>query len=230
MRPVSVIVPVHNGAEFLEEALAAIAAQTHPVVELVVVDDGSTDASVAIATRFLATVPRGALVPRATTAGVAAARNDGVRRASSDLIAFCDQDDVWLPDKLARQLAHLDAHPDHAVVMVRQVPFLDGVDEFPPWLLPDRVYGDLGGVLPCTALVRREAFETVGGFDETKSGVDDFDWLVRARHAGIGVAVWPEVLVRRRLHRGNESHDVARMRAGLFQALRDVRRRDGEAR
>ena len=229
MPPVSVIVPVHNGADFLEEALTAIAAQTHPDVEIVVIDDGSTDASVALASRFLESFPRGVLVPRATTAGVATARNDGIRRASSALLAFCDQDDVWLPVKLERQLAHLDAHPGDAVVMVRQEPFLDGLDEYPAWLLPDRVFGDLGGVLPCTALVRREAFDVVGEFDVTKSGADDFDWVVRARHAGVGVAVCPEVLMRRRLHRGNGSHDAARMRASMFQILRDVRRSDDSA-
>jgi glycosyltransferase involved in cell wall biosynthesis len=222
MPPVSVIVPTHNGERFLHEALVAIAHQTYPDIELIVVDDGSDDDSAAVAAAFLDEFPCGQLVRRPVASGVATARNLGVARASGSLLAFCDQDDVWLPDKLERQLSYLDDHSEVAIVLVRQEPFLDGIESLPGWLLPDRVFGDLGGVLPCTALIRREAFTVVGEFDPEKSGSDDFDWLLRARHCGLGVSVLPEVLVRRRLHEGNGSHDAARMRSGLFGILRDL--------
>ena len=223
---VSVVVPVHNGERFLHDALAAIGQQTHSELELILVDDGSDDGSVAVATDCLAWFPHGELVERRSAAGVATARNMGMARASGSLLAFCDQDDVWLPSKLEQQLAYLEEHPEVAVVMVRQEPFLDGIDAMPSWLLPDRVYGDLGGVLPCTALIRREAFATVGEFDPAKSGSDDFDWLLRARRAGLGIAVHPEVLVRRRLHATNSSHDAGRLRHELFLNLRDLTRDD----
>jgi glycosyltransferase involved in cell wall biosynthesis len=222
MSPVSVIVPVHDGERFLHEALAAIVHQTHSDIELIVVDDSSDDDSAEIAAAFLDEFPCGQLVRLPSVSGVATARNVGVTQATGSLLAFCDQDDVWLPDKLERQLSYLDDHPAAAVVMVRQEPFLDGIEALPGWLLPDRVYGDLGGVLPCTALIRREAFAVVGAFDPEKSGSDDFDWLLRARHSGLVVAVLPEVLVRRRVHDGNVSHDAARMRSGLFGILRDL--------
>jgi glycosyltransferase involved in cell wall biosynthesis len=217
---VSVIVPVHNGARFLDDALTSIAAQTHRALEIVVVDDGSTDGSAALADDFMARDGRG-VVYRQRQGGVAAARNQGLRLATAPMVAFCDQDDVWCVDKLERQLRHLDAHPDVGVVRVRQEPFFDGVETAPAWLLPDPIYGDLGGVLPCSGLFRRELFDLVGSFDETKQGVDDTDWLLRARHQGVGIDIIPEVLMWRRIHPDNLMNDAALVRAGYFRSLRD---------
>ncbi|MEX1006428.1 MAG: glycosyltransferase [Acidimicrobiia bacterium] len=217
---VSVIVPVHNGERFLPDALDAISGQTHRPIELVVVDDGSTDGSGALAEEFVARAGRG-VVHRRSQGGVAAARNQGVALASGPMIAFCDQDDVWHPEKLARQLRYLDAHADVGVVRVRQEPFFDGVDVAPPWLLPDHVHGDLGGVLPCSGLFRREVFELVGVFDETMPGADDTDWLLRARHRGVGIALLPEILMQRRIHSGNLTNDAALLREGFFRAIRE---------
>ncbi len=226
---VSVIVPVHDGARFLPDALAAIAGQTHRTVELVVVDDGSADDSASLASEFVARVGRG-VVHRQPQGGVAAARNQGLVLASGPMIAFCDQDDVWHREKLARQLRYLDVHSEVGVVRVRQEPFFDGVGVAPRWLLPDRVHGDRGGVLPCSGLFRRETFERVGGFDETKPGADDTDWLLRARHRGVGIALLPEVLMRRRIHPGNLTNDAELMRDGLLRSIRDrVREHRGTA-
>ena len=220
MTLVSVVVPVHDGERFLAEALDSITAQREVDVELVVVDDGSTDGSAALAERLVAAHGRG-VVQRQSQRGVAAARNAGVRLATAPLVAFCDQDDVWYQDKLAQQTRYLDEHPDVGVVRVRQEPFLDGVDEPPPWLVPDKLYGDLGGVLPCSGLFRREVFDVVGFFDETKPGSDDTDWIMRSRHRGVDVALLANVLIRRRIHPGNLSHDAALLRDGFFRAMRD---------
>jgi glycosyltransferase involved in cell wall biosynthesis len=218
---VSVIVPVHDGERFLDETLTGIANQTYPDLEAVVVDDGSADGGADVARRWMSGRPRDVLV-RQPRAGVAGARNTGLARSAGPLVAFCDQDDVWHADKLARQVDYLAHHPDVSVVLVRQAPFLDGLDQPPGWLRPDRVYGDPGGVLPCTALVRRAAFDDVGGFDEAKPGADDFDWLLRACRAGVGIAVLPVVLVRRRVHSGNATYDLPTLRRGLLDSVRGI--------
>src|SRR5262249_46647903 len=104
---VTCIVPVHNGERFLEQALGSIQRQTHSPVEIIVVDDGSSDQSPAIAGAWA-----GAQYVRQEQAGPAAARNAGIRRATGAFISFLDADDLWHPEKLARQLARFAARPD----------------------------------------------------------------------------------------------------------------------
>ena len=154
---------------------------------------------------------------RQENAGVSAARNAGLAAASSDLVAFCDQDDVWLPRKLERQVEYLALHPEVAVVLVRQEPFFDGVSGAPAWLVREQVFGDAGGVIPCMGLFRREVFARVGTFAEDRFAVDDLTWLLRARRRGVGIGILPEMLVRRRIHSANASHDAEMVRSSLFQ-------------
>ena len=163
--------------------------------------------------------------------GVPAARNAGLSLASGELLAFCDQDDVWLSEKLDRQVSYLDAHPSTGAVMTRQEPFFeDGIAEPPSWLKRDKVYGDLGGIQHLSALIRREAFDIVGEFAESRPGADDLDWFLRARRKGIGIDVLPEILVRRRVHADNASYDTETLRHGLMDSLHALthERADGE--
>ena len=96
-------------------------------------------------------------------------------------------------------MAYLDGHPGTGAVMTRQEPFFeDGIVEPPSWLKHDKVYGDLGGIQQLSALIRREAFDVVGEFAESRPGADDLDWFLRARRKGIGIEILPEILVRRR--------------------------------
>jgi glycosyltransferase involved in cell wall biosynthesis len=227
---ISVIVPVHDGERFVGEALEAIAAQTYKTVEMIVIDDGSHDDSVRIAKAALRASGRG-VVHQQPQRGVAAARNAGLALANGELLAFCDHDDVWLADKLERQVDYLDAHPDTGAVMTRQEPFFeDGIVEPPPWLKRDKVYGDLGGILQLSALIRREAFDVVGGFAESRHGADDLDWFFRARRKGVGIDILPEILVRRRVHAHNASYDTDMVRRGLMESLHALthERADGE--
>ena len=105
---VSVVIPTFNCAAYLEEALRSVLAQTHPAREIIVVDDGSTDATASVVASFGAAV---SYVFQAN-AGVAAARNAGMARARGDYIAFLDADDYWAPDKLETQLRLMAACPD----------------------------------------------------------------------------------------------------------------------
>src|SRR5438067_9612199 len=97
-RTVSAVIPVHNGENFLAQAVESVLDQTRPVLEVVVVDDGSTDGTAAVAQGFGAPVRH---IPQAQS-GVSAARNRGVREARGNLVAFLDHDDEWREDKLER--------------------------------------------------------------------------------------------------------------------------------
>ena len=218
------MVPVHDGERWLGEALESIAAQTYPDVETVVVDDGSTDGSAAVIARF-----PGVLALSQPASGAGLARNAGIAAATGELIAFCDQDDVLDARKLEVQAAHLADHPEADLVLARQRPLLEPGATLPDWARPDRTFGDAGGVLPLSALVRRTAFDRVGVFDPTLPGAEDADWLYRARRAGLGIAVLDEILMTRRIHADNLSHDEALVRESLFQSIRKLTAGRGEA-
>ena len=98
---VSVVIPVHNGERYLAEAIQSVLDQTHAPLECLVIDDGSTDATQAVVAGFGDCVS----YVRRARGGVSAARNHGLRLARGELIAFLDHDDVWLADRLARQLS-----------------------------------------------------------------------------------------------------------------------------
>jgi glycosyltransferase involved in cell wall biosynthesis len=219
---ISCIVPVHNGAAFLAEAIASILGQAGVDLEVIVVDDGSTDGSAEIAAGF-----DGVQVVRQAQSGVAAARNAGLRRAQGDHIAFLDADDLWLPGKLAAQLAMVQQHAsaDLCLTLVRHVPMVAGA--------PGAVLDDaprLGRLMQCL-LARRAAFDRVGGFDEGTRTRGDQDWFIRAAEQGLVEVVVPEVLVLRRLHGQNHSLAADSRVVDDFLTIAkralDRRRRDG---
>lgn len=112
---VSAIIPLFNGEAHLEKAIGGVLGQSMTDLELIVVDDGSSDGSVALAHRLVAGDPR-AQVLAFPNGGVAAARNRGLSRARGRYVAFVDQDDLWYPQKLERQISILDDRPDVAVI------------------------------------------------------------------------------------------------------------------
>jgi glycosyltransferase involved in cell wall biosynthesis len=212
---VSVIVPVYEGERFLEAALASVSAQTYGHLETIVVDDGSSDRSAELAERR-----PGVRVLRQRNGGVAAARNAGLERARGELLAFLDQDDEWLPQRLAKQVEHLRAHPDLAIVRARMEVALQNGTPRPPWLEASRLTEPQPGYAPSTWLVRREAFELAGRFDTTFELACDSDWLARASDAGLQSAMLEEVLVRWRVHGANGSYEQAKMRLELLRMVR----------
>lgn len=108
MALVSVITPVHNSANFMAGAVASVIAQTMSDLELILIDDASTDTSLEIAERLAATDRRIKVIHRRENQGAAAARNAGLDVATGKFVAFLDSDDLWLPHKLARQIRHLE--------------------------------------------------------------------------------------------------------------------------
>jgi glycosyltransferase involved in cell wall biosynthesis len=169
---VSVIVPLHNGAATIARTLASVLAQTWSNLDVVVVDDGSTDDGPLIVRDFAARDPRVSLVAQ-PNAGVAAARNHGARAARGDYLAFVDADDLWAPEKMELQLRALLRGGPRVGLVYTWSALIDADDrvyslEHRPgaegWVFPDLCRSNLVGN-GSSALVRRAAFERAGGFD-----------------------------------------------------------------
>jgi len=213
MTLVSVVIPVYEGERFLAETLDSVAAQTHTPLETIVVDDGSPDESVRVASSR-----PGVRVLRRPHEGVAAARNAGVAAVRGELIAFLDQDDLWQPSKLALQVALLSARPEIDIALAHVEMVLQEGTPRPAWMTWESDVQP--GYLPSAWLVRREAFERVGGFDPRYQLACDADWLARAKDWGLLSETLPEALVRWRIHGSNGSYDQATMRSETFRMLR----------
>ncbi len=212
---VAVIIPIYNGEAYLAEALRSVLAQTRPAKEILVIDDGSPDSSAAIARSF----PGVRVLPQAN-AGVSASRNRGVALTSCKWIAFLDQDDVWLPGKLERQVALLEASEGADVCFsgldaLVQVP---GSDEFtrafrsapPNKDVAKSLYGRMRFVPTC-AVVRRDTFLRVGGFESSAQPCEDWDLWLKMEQAGAGFVACPDALGLYRQHATMGSNDGLKM-------------------
>lgn len=213
---VSVVVPVYNGERFLADAIATIGQQGYEPLEIVVVDDGSTDGTSTLLSRLAPPVS----VIRQSNAGPASARNRGLERARGELLAFLDVDDLWPPGKLERQVGCLVDEPELDVVLGRiRYVALDGA------VLPSVSYEDpeaktVSSVHLGSGVFRRRAFEFIGGFDETIRFGEDHDWFLRAREAGLAVKVLSEVTLIYRLHAGNMTLVRSPQEVALTHVLR----------
>ncbi len=222
---VSVIMPTYNGERMIGEAIESVLAQDFRDLELIVVDDSSTDGTAAIVHRYTADDPRVRYVlqqPR--TGGPGPARNVGLRAARGRYVAFLDHDDLWLPGKLALQAAYLDAHPETALYFTQMYAEEDGRRTVWPWDGLRYSYLELfrGDVIPIlTVLVRRECVEAVGGFSDDIAMSEDYDLWLRlgqryAFHFEPGpTAVWRSV-------GSNLSQQKVRMRQATLKAVQRV--------
>ena len=195
---VSVVIPTYNRAGPVIDAVRSVLAQQFEDFELIVVDDGSTDDTAA---RLAAIADDRVRYIAGSHAGVSAARNLGVRRATGSLIAFLDSDDLWHPDKLACEVAVLRAHPEVDAVF-SDLEKRHGDQVFPSFMRETAVFSRLlpptpGGVVtleprelrlclleevpikPSALTLRRTALEKVGGFDEAWSSSEDWELLLR---------------------------------------------------
>jgi glycosyltransferase involved in cell wall biosynthesis len=199
MTRVTVMIGVYNGAPYLAEAIDSVLAQTRPPLELIVVDDGSTDGSGAIAAAYGSPVR----CIRQERGGMAASRNRAIREAAGDYFAFLDADDRFPPQKLERQLAMFEADPELDVVYGNVTEFLSpDLDDEARALLRQPTH-DRPWPTPNLMLVKREAFFRVGLFStHLKVGIG-VDWYSRASELGLKSAVPPVVVLERRLHAEN---------------------------
>lgn len=221
---VSVVIPAYNAERYLSEAIESVLAQDYAPVETIVVDDGSSDGTTAVARSYEVE-----LIAQ-ENAGPAAARNRGFAASRGEIVAFHDSDDLMTSDKLAVQVGELLADPGIGCVLAEQELMIEDDAELPFWAegsdvptaMPAKPEepADEPDVHPMTMVVRREVFERVGGFDEEMRAAEDFDWMLRATEAGVEFARLPRVLLKRRVHRESITQNAAAGRVGHFLALK----------
>ena len=195
---VSVIIPVYNGERFLAEAIESVVAQSYRPIEVVLIDDGSTDHSKEIANRYPEV--RYSYQPNQ---GLATALNHGVRLARGSFLAFLDADDLWVGEKLSAQMAIMDQQPDLDIVFGHfQKLFTSAADSGAGSSIEDEA---LPGYFKGTALIRKESFWRVGLFDVSLTLGDFIDWFSRAKSEELKVLLMPQVMLIRRVHAENSS-------------------------
>jgi glycosyltransferase involved in cell wall biosynthesis len=188
---VSVVIPVRDGERYIGDALESVEAQRYESAETIVVDDGSSDRSAAIARLHDARVIGG------ERCGVGHARNLGVVAARGELIAFLDADDLWTRGSLSLRLAYLETRPELGFVFGRIQEFVDLAT--PPRLRRGLVTDERVGTMS-TFIVRRAVFAKVGMFDESLVIGEDLDWIARVQDGGIRRGYIDQVCALRRLH------------------------------
>lgn len=209
---ISVLIPTYNRSALLQQALASVFAQTHTDIEVIVVDDGSTESRATLLGPFENRV----LCLRQERAGIGAARNLGLNAATGQFLALLDNDDLWLPDKLQRHLAFALEHADCAVTYTDATEFTVAgddartfVEKFPALRRPDDLFGPmiLNQAIPlCSAaMLNLTRVRAMDAAFSSQLGVDDLGLFLTILGAGGAFAYLPEALTRRRLHATNTS-------------------------
>jgi glycosyltransferase involved in cell wall biosynthesis len=215
---VSCLVPACNAEPFLGQALESIFAQTHPPFEVIVVDDGSTDGTAAVARAA------GATVIRQENRGYLAARDRALAHACGEYVAFLDADDYWAPGKTARQIAILQHDPTIDLCVTHYQNFWDDNAAHDAERYRDHPLArPLAGYIVPTLVARRSAFDRFGTFSSGGNS-SDTAWFARAVSLGARIETLADVLLHRRLHGGNLSIKTGSSVSGLFDLIRRRRR------
>jgi glycosyltransferase involved in cell wall biosynthesis len=201
---ISCIVPVFNGETYLAEALDSILVQAWRPIEVILVDDGSTDGTAQVAERYGERIT----YVRQANAGPAAARNRGLDAAAGAFVAFLDADDLWHENKLARQMARFEARPELELCIAHlenfRTPDMKQENDRP------NDFGLAKSQLGTTQAIvaRRALFDKVGPFDVNLKHRDAMEWLSRAVDVEAVIEILPDVLVFRRIHQNNMSRHL----------------------
>lgn len=228
---VSIITPAYNAGRFIEYTLESAIRQTFTRFELIVVDDGSTDQTFAIASSYARRDPRIRVLQQANR-GIAVARNTAMRAARGRLFALLDSDDLWFPTYLAEQLAVLEAHPEIAVLSANALNFGGPLDGEP--LLHVRANDgvlqipllhlvQIEDAMSILALFRRDVSDAIGLFDESLRRSEDYDFWLRAARAGFQLAVNPKPLGLYRRRPDSLSSDESLMLEAMRRPLLKLR-------
>ncbi len=220
---VSVVIPTYNRRELLKETIQSVLDQSYTPIEIIVIDDGSTDGT----TEALADLASAGRIRylRQENRGLGNSRNCGLGMARGEFVSFLDDDDLITPTKVAWQVAFLLQHPDVAViggshaVLGAESEAEHGPDGPPEHWTFERVVTRNPFISPGVALMRTEAVRSVGGFDEQLWATDDWDvWLRITKFSR--VMRLPRLALRYRLHEGNSSGNTQRMLASCAALIR----------
>jgi GT2 family glycosyltransferase len=232
----SVVIPAYNAAATIGETIGSVLAQSERDLELIVVDDGSTDETPTLVRELARDDDRLDLVEQ-PNAGTAGARNTGLRRASGQLVAFVDNDDLWMPTYLAEMASALEARPDagfaycdawvldHARLRLRRVTELQSRPPPPPSATREEVLRALAreNFVMSSTTIRRDVLLAADGFSLDVRGTDDYDlWLriVLAGHTAVRAGAQPLLIQRDRSD--SQSKDFRHMDLGLRAVLERV--------
>jgi glycosyltransferase involved in cell wall biosynthesis len=212
---ISVIIPIYNAADYVEEAIISIYAQKLSNMELIVVDDGSTDNLISV----LNSIGHDFTYYRQEHQGPAVARNHGIEKSRGDIFAFLDADDFWDKEKMARQIPHLSTDSEYDIVIGQiQCVKKDAVCNiltpknklWEPWV--SYSFG--------SALIRKQVFDKIGLLDPTMFHGEDLEWFLRARDNRISILTQSDVTLYYRLHDHNMSHDRKRSNSFMLNAYK----------
>ncbi|MFM6318057.1 MAG: glycosyltransferase family 2 protein [Dolichospermum sp.] len=218
---ISVIIPCYNRERYLAEAIESVLDQTYPHIELIVIDDGSSDRSGEIAQSYPL------IYHYQTNGGIGAARNAGIALANGKFLAFLDSDDIWVKDKLAKQMAIFDTNLDiEAVFGYAQNFYSPELDEnFRNRIrCPEQ---PIAAHLSSAMLINRSAFLRVGNFDTNLKIGLDVSWYILAMEHQLQQITIPDVVYYRRLHESNsgiKERQYANERMHLIKAKLDRQR------
>ncbi|MCE9642889.1 MAG: glycosyltransferase [Candidatus Andersenbacteria bacterium] len=199
---VSVVIPVYNAEHFLEQAIESILAQDYAPLEIIAVNDGSTDASADI----LRTYAEYIRIIDQKNSGVASARNKGFAAARGEYISFLDNDDIFLPRKISAQVEYLEKHPDIHMCVPLCEGFLENGVQKPGWVRDGFLDVMHRNLSPSAWLIRKQLFSYVGAFDPQYSIASDTDWVARVLKAGYEIGTVEQLLWKKRVHQKNASH------------------------
>ncbi|QOY87561.1 glycosyltransferase family 2 protein [Paludibaculum fermentans] len=229
---ISAIITAYNSERYLSEAIDSALGQTLPPDEILIIDDGSTDGTRGVAESYGEPVR----YCWQRNQGPGGARMLGIRESKGDVLVFLDADDLWMPEKVARQSAALDEDPDLDIVFNHLVQFRS--PDLSPEVAATLICDETPHPAPLISgmMARRRAFDRVGPL-RTDLKAEFVDWYMRAQEAGIKSLTLDEVLHKRRLHPDNftlQNKDVRReylqvIKAALDRRRAAERRQDGSA-
>lgn len=223
---VSVVVPAHNREHLIADALASLQSQAEVDVDIIVVDDGSTDGT-ANRVRSISAADLRVRLIEIPHGGVTGARNAGVRVARGDFVTFLDSDDLCAPDRLSRQAGKLDRRPDVTAV-VGHTCWFDKIT--PDFQRAGSMWYRRTDPVLSSAMFRRTIFDQFGMFDESLDYAEDMDFFFRLFEADVRILVEVEIATYYRMHSGNMTKNEAAMYKGLLRAYHksiESRRRSG---
>ncbi|MBU2567619.1 MAG: glycosyltransferase [Elusimicrobia bacterium] len=240
MPKVSIVMPIYNGKKYIEKAVESILIQAFSDFELIIIDDGSTDGSGELLKDKFGDKIK---YVYQKNKGAAAAVNKGISLSLGGYIAFCDQDDWWLPEKLKRQVDFLEGNKGMAMVygdalmadengkildetwmQLRAVRYYEGSYSDCVVRLFDRNFI----CAPLSVLVRKNVFDAIGLFNEKFSSAYDYDYWFRLLEAGFKIGYIKEPLVVWRTHEGQKSRDIHRAKAMQIGILKSFLKRKPE--
>lgn len=200
---VTVIIPVYNYANYIAATLDSVFAQTYRPMEVIVVDDGSTDNSAEIVRGY----PEVQYFYQSNQ-GVSVARNVAIAAAKGEFIAFLDADDLWKPEKLNVQIAYMLENPDIGITGTKAINFLESDTQLPPWLRDNPHWEEEKVIIPSTMVVHKSVFSQIGDFSPHYRACEDTEWQQRAKDAKIPILKINEILTLRRFHGSNLSWEM----------------------